>query len=995
MKLIEYEQVYQKLYDEFANLIRSLVKEAISKTSELPKMQSSKARAKEPQSLRDKLKKNKKLNSNNIENEVRDLAGIRLIFYTNTDVDTFLQSRLIPENFEVHWEYTRIHHPVAENEYERYQGIHYTVSLSPKLAKQKKYKKFKGMKCEIQIQSILNHAWSDTYHAVGYKAPRSPGFGSDAISKMDERMKMIMDDYLIKAGFEFQKVQKDFKNYMQGKTLYDNEPLTKLKKSLNNNERHELLEELREFVLPHVDDIHKLYAELISTLEIVIRASRKTKTKPIKSIIGNLDGKSTKDVSRAALKIIDELRYVDIIANFKALLSLYSDEQDKEVRQEIMKIIAHLAKYNLDVWKQVGPGVQLALADILEKFNASEAKAFRSISVTAWEQMLRPDMDTSSFKADKVTISSGALPVFDNMVAVRKRAIDGLFKLFDTAATESEKARVVSALRNATLTPGMATSTNDLYRLILENTKYITDLLAERVEELPYEIQERIEHDALYDYRRAKQIAEAENDKFQSKTEAQGLMQSILKLRDLINSDIQYVRYKTLVGFKGVFGPEWGDEGFDFSKVEAYRKKQAASFIQEIADGKENEWFSLVQRCAETESDDMATFPIYGDFLFNLSKAKPDFVLRLIKDKDSPTLKFLAAILAGLNESGDTNKYNKVVKDLIKQKKHLPSLARHCIIVGRQAKDTIQQVLKAGIEADDVIAVMEAIAFAVRNHDPQTLPLLEEIFVPAIEFLNAKSESRWVHSTWFMPEAKPFFENITASQADLVLKNLKTVSKINHQEEKILRHVAAKHATPVFDFFRNRLKKKEDAEGYYEAIPFEFHDLERELGKDTDLAIGAVRKWFKKDDYMFQFTGGRLLHALYPVFTEAMGSSLLRMLDAGNDEDIDFSLALLANYRGELAAQEVIMRIIHLVPYVDPRMSKIDICLSNTGVVSGPFGFVEAYRAKIAAMEAWLTDRRPKVKKFAKHYILSMKQRIASEQRSAEMSKEIRERDYE
>jgi ppGpp synthetase/RelA/SpoT-type nucleotidyltranferase len=135
-------------------LIRKLAKDAILKTPDLPKMQSSKARAKEPASLKRKLKNNKKLNSKNVENEVRDLAGIRLIFYTNTDVDAFIQSRIIPENFEVHWEYTRIHHPVEENEYERYQGIHYTVSLSPKLAKLQKYKKFKGMRCEIQIHSV-------------------------------------------------------------------------------------------------------------------------------------------------------------------------------------------------------------------------------------------------------------------------------------------------------------------------------------------------------------------------------------------------------------------------------------------------------------------------------------------------------------------------------------------------------------------------------------------------------------------------------------------------------------------------------------------------------------------------------------------------------------------------------------------------------------------------------------------------------------------------
>ncbi len=72
-------------------------------------------------------------------------------------------------------------------------------------------------------------------------------------------MKKIMDEHLIPAGFEFQKVQKDFKNYMQGKAIYDKKPLTKLKKNLDNNERYELLVGFKEFVLPQIDDVQKLY----------------------------------------------------------------------------------------------------------------------------------------------------------------------------------------------------------------------------------------------------------------------------------------------------------------------------------------------------------------------------------------------------------------------------------------------------------------------------------------------------------------------------------------------------------------------------------------------------------------------------------------------------------------------------------------------------------------------------------------------------------------
>jgi ppGpp synthetase/RelA/SpoT-type nucleotidyltranferase len=120
------------------------------------------------------------MDSANIETEIKDLAGVRLIFYTNTDVDRFLDTRIIPELFTADWKETRIHHPTDENDQQRYQAIHYTVSLNPKQIALRKYAAFAGLRCEIQIQTVLNHAWAETYHDMIYKSRASEGFGAEA-----------------------------------------------------------------------------------------------------------------------------------------------------------------------------------------------------------------------------------------------------------------------------------------------------------------------------------------------------------------------------------------------------------------------------------------------------------------------------------------------------------------------------------------------------------------------------------------------------------------------------------------------------------------------------------------------------------------------------------------------------------------------------------------------------------------------------------------------
>ena len=110
----------------------------------------SKCRAKSAASLKPKLQERGLLESETIETEINDLAGAWLIYYTNTDVDRFLNSRLIPENFQIDRDATKIHHPTKENEGVRYQAIHYTVRIREDRTKLPEYAKFKGMRARFK-----------------------------------------------------------------------------------------------------------------------------------------------------------------------------------------------------------------------------------------------------------------------------------------------------------------------------------------------------------------------------------------------------------------------------------------------------------------------------------------------------------------------------------------------------------------------------------------------------------------------------------------------------------------------------------------------------------------------------------------------------------------------------------------------------------------------------------------------------------------------------
>jgi ppGpp synthetase/RelA/SpoT-type nucleotidyltranferase len=995
MKFDDYEQTYVSTYTEFAELVRSLLEDAIKKTEGVPRPQSTQARGKDVTSLKRKLEERGLLASERIESELKDLAGVRLIFYTNTDVDRFLNSGLIPDTFDIDRQEVRIHHPTDDNDQRRYQAIHYTVSLSGKHTALPGYKKFKGMRCEIQIQTILNHAWSETQHDMVYHAKDNPGFGGRAIQALDKRLKKIMDDYLRPAGYEFQKVQHDYERLMQGKDLFDRGAIETLESCDNNNERHEILSTLAEHVIPNYDDIAGVYPEIRRALEMAVQAARNTETKPIESPFGNFPGKTSGDVTLAVVGILDTLRYVNVEATFHTLIALYKGEQDGEVRKKIVDAIKQLAKYHLDVWNQAGPYVQSVLADVIERFSQNELHLLRPIVLTVWRELLRSEMDSTSFSADRVTITSGALFVFEGIKAIRNRAIDGLLALFDGSSTEGEKREVVSALREATRLPGRANYSNELLQLTLEDTKRITELLTQRATGQPYDLLEHIEHVMVFDYRRARKFATDEYDKFGCQQIAKNVMEAILTFRDLINADQQYIRYKTLVGYESVFSFHWENEAVSYTADNEYRKEQAARYIDEISDETAVDWYRLIQRCAATQSNDMATFPVFGEFLHQLSRTKPDFAFAFARRDDADVLAFLPVILTGLFESEARDKYAELIEDYLGRNVYLTAIARHCRSVKKDAADTVKRVLDKAIAIDEGMAVSECLIFAIENHDPQELPLVVNVFVPAIKYLISKRDAQWIYRAYFLPEGKEFFHALPSEYADLVLENLLALNRIDYDAECILTPIAMNRPASVWTFFERRVRDKRDREDYYQAIPYQLHDLAQALAKDVDLATATLRKWYSPGDSMFRFTAGLMLQAVFPTFTDELASSLNQIIARGSDEDYDFASRLLENYHGEPPTHEVIKELIERLPENDPRLTRLDICLSNTGVVSGEFGMVAAYRRKKEEIALWLEDSRPKVREFAAAYVRRMEQEIASEHRSAEMRKELRMRDYE
>lgn len=164
-------------YEAFAGTVASILRAAIDDSGQDFRVQQISFRAKSSTSLHRKLTERGLLESPAIEAGLKDLAGCRIVFYTNTDINRFLNARLISENFKVDFDGSKIYHAVGTDRpaEELYFAIHYLVSLTDERLALPEYRKFRGLRCEIQLQTILNHAWAETTHDILYHRRISRG----------------------------------------------------------------------------------------------------------------------------------------------------------------------------------------------------------------------------------------------------------------------------------------------------------------------------------------------------------------------------------------------------------------------------------------------------------------------------------------------------------------------------------------------------------------------------------------------------------------------------------------------------------------------------------------------------------------------------------------------------------------------------------------------------------------------------------------------------
>jgi len=100
-------------------------------------------------------------------NEITDVCGLRIITYTNKDVDDIC--KIIEKHFFIDWNHSVNKAELLHENEVGYLSVHYIAKLNQARAKLEEYMPFCNIRFEIQVRTLLQHAWAEIEHDRSYK----------------------------------------------------------------------------------------------------------------------------------------------------------------------------------------------------------------------------------------------------------------------------------------------------------------------------------------------------------------------------------------------------------------------------------------------------------------------------------------------------------------------------------------------------------------------------------------------------------------------------------------------------------------------------------------------------------------------------------------------------------------------------------------------------------------------------------------------------------
>ena len=985
MKLEEYSRGGRDRYERLAVVAAQLLERAINTEGGF-RLQQIQHRAKTVASLSRRLEEEGQLETDEVETHRKDLAGCRVVFYTNNDVNRFVNSGLLRELFDIDWDRSKFHQPGPSqgSATELFQSYNYVLKLKPDRTALVEYREFEELYCEVQVQTTLNHAWAEMAHDTIYKRPELQGFGGRALAIIDRRLEDAMRKYLLPAGYLFQRIATDVQRLAEGKALFDAGVLDAVLEAENNNDRYEALARLKDDVLPHYDDVEGLFSEIRDKLKKAWLVAGATGTVPHETPFGGFAGYEPHQITGQITEIIEQYRYLDPEATYTFVCDLYVQTSDADSRNQLIKLAETIASPTLQVWERCGPAIQVILAEMLSK--EQDIAKIAPLATTIASQILQPEVTGTTSSSTTITFHRGAVVHSSGLAKARRMAIETI-AVYAESVTDDDDAlqSAVSSLFDSGRWPQNGVESPELAAMILSDLAFAVERIIGFAPEVSHNARQDIESQLLRYWRANRSLP-----KYLPSTETvveahQKLVENMIRLREFLNADEEFVAFKTIVGYKSVFPHQWDEERWDFESDETVRELRQDELADSIAPENWSTWKSWLATAASVKSNDLATFPPYARFLSAVAARQPTLAFELLSDRSILPDWTIHPIAYALLEGELRADVVALLRQWLDEGRFVQEIARLAVSTSNVDATLISKVAERAIHDADEAACTALVAGAARDYAGNPGFWREEIFFPCLTVLQQADNHEWIERSWPRPGHNSLFDNLSAEQSSAVLRAMVGLPRVSYRAEQILSSIAATCPQMVLDWLEQRVEiAAQDSSSGFEETPFSFQSLHEALQPHPRNVITLVREWYDRGDGYGRWVTSRFLSQVYPNFEEPLPTVLADIIDNADTDDLAFVASSLQGFDGRAELLPVLRAILASDKANDEIAQAVSRVLLETGVMTGEFGAAQTYQAKADQLVPWLGDENIRVADFAAREIHKFEMLVASENRRAQ-----------
>lgn len=697
----------------------------------------------------------------------------------------------------------------------------------------------------------------------------------------------------------------------------------------------------------------------------------------------------------SVLKLLSNLRYFKTVFDEIANIFLnYSVSENEDIKKQALENIYLLTKYDIDVYNQIGFVPQKNFLQKLINLSDEEQKKYFYAIINSCRNILSVEMEATATDYQTITFKRADVP-FGNaeLQKLRNNCRDLLKNLYPIVKSLSEKKALLYTLDNLRRTPPYPKLTKEEFEFHKQDIHFVLNWFQEIItNEQDMLILQTVEKEAYW----ALYHSPLDSDKKYDKE----IFRKALEIRDFLYNHPEYKIFRILIGYEAVF-KDWEnrEDNYDYKKREELRKTELEELVNSVKKGELGRWKQRIIDYAKIESDDLATFPYFGQFIQKLCVTQSKFCFDLINNNSKDIQNFLPAFFHGLILTDKKHQALELIENWAEESNFLPHILQFIQYTTNLPIQILKIILIKSNNLEENIkrgVLARIMTIAVKFSDENNKQLMKDFFFPALEEISKLNDGWcWVNNIWFESEKLQIFADMANTQVQAIVDSLVKAPDIDYHITDILIPIAKEFPEMILDLFCKRIQYKNQSDitsDRYEAVPFDgLRKLSEPLSKDANLVLEKVISTYNRhENYLFEHQGGRLVHHIFPKFSNDLEQVLISYVH----RETSYWLAItkiLKLYHGRTPTHNVFKELVKVISLDNKTLvSELTIALKQEGVVDGEFGFVEAYKKKAESVTSWLDDENSKVREFAQRFIDLMQKDADREEKKVTENQTLR-----